>query len=176
MSFIFYSTLSVPYVKGNCGVTTIIQESRDKDSLSISLADHTSTLSFSMESTLNQDFVTLQDSDSDTVSFYTAKSFNDPRVEDQCQQGPLPGLGAPTINPLSVPPAPPPVFFPTTRPASVLSTRPQAFLPIFCPVSAPSATTLEIPPTLRPASVPPHLLGASESTIPVHGSSGAETV
>ena len=128
-----------------------------------------------MESTLNQDSVTLRDSDSDIVSFYTAKSFNDPRVEDQFQQGSLPGV-VPTIHLVSVPPAPPPVFLPTTRPASALSTPPQVFLPTFRPVSAPSATTPEIPPTVHPASVPPHFLDAPESTMPVHASSSVETV
>ena len=136
-----------------------------QDSLSISLSDHPLNLSFSMESTLNQD----------SVSFYTAKSFKDHWMEDQSQQGSLPGV-VPTIHTVPIPPAPLPVFLPTTHPTSVLSTLPQVFLPTFCPVFGPSATIQEIPPTLHPASVPSHFLDASESTIPVRASSSTETV
>ena len=111
-----------------------------------------------MEGTLNQDSVTLQDLDSDTVSFYTAKSVNDPRVEHQCQQGPLLVL-MPTTHPASVPSAPPAVFVPTAHPASIPS------------VTAPP----EIPQT-RPASALPHFPDASESTMPVNASYSAEMV
>ena len=169
----------------------MVKNSRDKDSLSISLADRPSNLSFSMESTLNQDSVTLRDSDSDTESFYTAKSFNDPRVEGQCQQGSLPGV-VPTTHTVSVPPAPPPVFLPTARPASVLSIPPQAFLPSFRPISAPSApppafllpvrpaSMPSAPPgilqTLHPTPVPSHFYDPAKSTMPDHASSSVETV
>ena len=163
-------------MNGNGGVTKpiAVRMGRNKDNLSISRTDQYSIQSISMESTLNPDSVTFQDSDSDTVSFYTAKSVNDPRAEHQCQQGPLPGL-MPIVHPASVPSAPPPAFMPNVRPASIPSTSLQAFLPIFRPVSVPSATPPEIPPT-RPASVLPHLLDASESTMPVHASSSAEMV
>jgi len=117
-----------------------VQMSREKDSLSISLTDQSSTptLSISMEGTLNQDSVTLQDSDSDMVSVYTAKSFDEPGMVHQCQLDPPPGLLPTFRRPVSVPSAPPP-----------------AFLPAVCPASVPLAPP-GILPTLHPAFFPPH--------------------
>ncbi|KAN0105465.1 Pheromone A receptor domain containing protein [Russula decolorans] len=111
------ATPSGPYAKRNGGVAnpTVVQIGRSKDSLSISLTDQSSTLSISMESTLNQDSMTLQDYDSDIVSFYTAKSFDEPGIEHQCQLAPPPGLLL-TVRPVSVPSLAvlPPVFLPTS--------------------------------------------------------------
>jgi hypothetical protein len=159
----FCSTPSVPYVKRNGGVTnpTMVQMGRNKDSLSISLTDQSSTLSISMESALNQGSMTLQDCDSDIVSFYTAKSFAEPRMEHQYQLSLPPGL-LPTVRPVSVPSIPPPVFLPTVRPgrsASVPSAPPPGFLA-----------------TLHPASFLPYFPDPTRSTMPVHASSSVETI
>jgi hypothetical protein len=156
----------------------MVQMGRDKDnsSFSLTLTDRPSVLSISMESIRDSDSTTVQDSDSDTVSFYTAKSFDEPGMEHQCQcqLAPPPGL-LPTVRPVSVPSAPPPVFLPIVRPASVPSAPLQAFLSTFRPVSVPSLPP-ETPPTVRPTSVLPHSPDASESTMPVHASSSVETV
>ena len=115
-------------MKRNGGVTdpVMVQTGRDRDnsSVSLTLTDQPSVLSNSLESIPNSDSTAVQDSHSDIVSFYTAKSFDEPGMQDECQ---------------STPPA-------------------------------------GIPLTVPPASVPPHLPGASESTMPVHASSGVETV
>jgi hypothetical protein len=69
----------------------------------------------------NPDSTTMQDSDSDTMSFYTAKSFDESAMEHQCQLAPPPLAGLlPTVRPASVPSAPPPEISPTLHPASVL--------------------------------------------------------
>jgi hypothetical protein len=168
-------------VKRNGGVTNpiMVQMGRDKDisSVSLTLTDQPSVLSISMESIRNSDSTTVQDSHSGTVSFYTAKSLDEPGMEHQCQLAPPPGL-LPTVRPVSVPSAPPPVFLPIIRPGSVPSAPLQAFLSAFRPVSVPSAPPPEIPPTARPASVLPHFPDASESTMPVQAlaSSSVETV
>ena len=109
-----------------------------------------------MGSTLDQDSTTLQDSDSDIVSFYTAKSFDETRMERQCRLTSPPGL-LQTVRPVSVPSVPPPVFLPTARPASV-----------------PSALPLGIR-TLH-ASVLPHFPDPTKPAVPVHASSSVETV
>jgi hypothetical protein len=156
------STPSVPYVKRNDGATNpiMVQMGRNNDNLSISFTDQSSTVSISMESTLIQDSMTLKDSDSDSdiVSFYTAKSSNEPGMEHQYQLAPPPGL-LPTLRPVSVPSAPPPVYLPTVRPASVPSAPPPGILP-----------------TLHPASVLPHFPEPTKSTMPVYASSSVETV
>ena len=130
-SFVFCSSPSVPYVKRNGGVTDpiMVQTGRDRDnsSVSLTLTDRPSVPSISMESIPNSDSTAVQDSHSDTVSFYTAKSFDGSEpggMHDECQSAPQ---------------------------AGILS-------------------------TVRPASVPPHFPGASEPTMPVHASSGIETV
>jgi hypothetical protein len=157
----------------------MIQTGQDKDNsgISLTLTDHPSILSISMDSIRNSDSTTVPDSDSGTVSFYTAKSFDEPGMERQCQLAPplAPGL-LPTVRPVSVPSAPPPVFLPTARPGSVPSAPLQAFLSNFRPVSLPSAPPPEITPTVRPATVPPHFPDAFELTMPVHASSNIETV
>jgi hypothetical protein len=119
--------------KRNGGVTDPIMvqtagRDRDDSSLSLTLTDQPSVLSISMESIPNSDSTAVQDSHSDTTSFYTAKSFDEPTgiLQDESQS-----LAA--------------------LPAGILS-------------------------TVHPASVPPHSPGASESTMPVHASSGVETV
>lgn len=156
----FRSTPSGPYAKRNGGVTnpTMVQIGRNKDSLSICLSDQPSTVSISIKSTLNPDSMTLQDSDSDIVSFYTAKSFDETGTEHQCRLSLPPGL-PPTVRPLSVPSIPPPAFLPTVRPASVPSAPPPMF-----------------PPTLHTISVLPHIPDPTKSTMPVHASSSVETV
>jgi hypothetical protein len=151
-------------VRRNDGVMNpnpiMVQTGRDKDnsSVSLTLTDQHSVLSISMGSIRNSDSTTVQDSHSDTVSFYTAKSFDEPGMEHQCQLAPPPGL-LPTVRPVSVPSAPQPVFLPIIRPASVPSAPLQAFLSTF-----------------PPASVSPHFSDASKSTMPVHASSSVETV
>ena len=152
-SMFFCSTPSVPYVKRNGGVTnpTMVQIGRNKDSLSISLTDQSSTL--------NQDSMTLRDSDSDIVSFYTAKSFDEPGIVRKCQPAP-PGL-LPTVRPVSVPSVPPPAFLPTVRRGR--------------PASVPSAPS-GILPILHPASILPHFPYPTRSTMPLHASSSVETV
>src|SRR6266436_3306583 len=116
-------------MKRNGGLTNsiVVQMSRAKDSLSISSADQSSTLSISMESTLDQDSMTLQDSDSDTVSFHTAKSFQGTGMEHHWQLAPPPGF-LQTVRPVSLPSAPLPVFLPSIRPASV-ALAPPGILP-----------------------------------------------
>jgi hypothetical protein len=159
-SFIFCSTPSVPYVKRNGGVTnpTMVQMGRNNDSLSIPLTDQSSTLSIPTEIALKCDSMTSKDSDSNTVSFYTAKSFDKPGKKYQCQLAAAPGL-LPTVRPMSVPSVPPPVFLPTVPPASVPSAPPPGILP-----------------TLHPGSVLPHFPDPAKLTMPVHVSSSVETV
>ena len=151
----------------------MLQTGRVKDNSSVSLT----LTNISIERTLEQDSMSLQDSDSDTVSFHTAKSFGEPGMEQQRRQlAPPPGL-LPIVRPVSVPLSPPPVYLPIGRPASAPSAPLQAFLSTLSPVSVSSTTPPEIPPTLRPASVLPHFPGASGSTMPVHAaSSSVETV
>jgi hypothetical protein len=114
-------------------------------------------------STLNQDSMTLklEDSDSDTMSFYTAKSFYEPGMEHECQLLPPPGL-PPTVRPVSVPSVPPPVFLPTFRPTS---------MPLAPPPGIPPTG-----PTLHPTSFVSHFPDPTKSTMPVHASSNVETV
>ncbi|KAI0271185.1 pheromone A receptor-domain-containing protein [Russula aff. rugulosa BPL654] len=192
------ATPSLPYVKKIDEVTDpiVVQMSREKDSLSISSMDRSSTLSISMESTLiNQDSATtttLKDSaDSEIVSFYTAKSFEEPGIVRQSQLAPPPGL-LQTVRPL---PAPPAVFLPTVRPLPVPSAPPAAFLPSVRPLPVPSvppavflptirSVSVSVPPAPRilpthdhhPACVIPHFPDPTKSTMPVHASSSVETV
>ncbi len=161
--FILCSTPSVPTVKRNDGVPDPImaQTGRDRDglSLSLTLTDQPSVLSISMESTLDSNSTTVQDSHSDTVSFYTAKSFDDLWMHDECKSAPPAGI-LQTVRPASLPTAPLPAFLPTVRPVSVPTAPPPGLLPI-----------------LRPTSVQPlFTTGATGSTVSVHTSSGVETV
>lgn len=166
-SFFFGSTPPVPYMKRNGDGTNsiMVQMGQKKDSLSIisvSLADsdQSSTMSISMGSTPNQDSITmkLEDSDSDTMSFYTAKSSYEPGMEHECQLPPPRGLPL-TVRPVSVPSVPPPVFLPTFRPTSM-------------PLAPPPG----IPPTLHPTSFVSHFPDPTKSTMPAHASSNVETV
>ena len=98
-SFFFCSTpSSVSYVKRNDGVTgpIMVQPGRDRDSLSttLTLTDQPSVLSISTDSLRNSDPTAVQDSHSDIVSFYSAKSFDEPasEIQDECQSAPLPGI------------------------------------------------------------------------------------
>jgi hypothetical protein len=96
----------------------------DNSSVSLTLADQPSVVSISVKSIPNSDSTAVHDSDSDMVSFYTAKSFAEPGMENESLSAPPPGI------PLSV----------------------------------------------RSPSVLPDFPGAAESTMPVHASSGVETV
>jgi hypothetical protein len=100
-------------VKRNGGGTgpIMVQTGRDKDSLSISgsltLTDQPSVRSISTENIRNSDSTTVQDSHSDAVSFYTAKSFDEPAsgMQDECQSESAPPPGIPfTVSPASGPP------------------------------------------------------------------------
>jgi hypothetical protein len=110
-SYYYYicSTPSVPYVKRNVGGTipirVMVQMDLDKDnsSVSLTLTDQPSVLSSSMKSIRNSDSTTVQDSHSYAVSFYTAKSFDEPGAQDECQSSPPPGTPL-TAPPGSVPP------------------------------------------------------------------------
>ena len=83
---------------GNGGVTDPIRvmfqtgQEKDNSSVSLTLTDQPSVLSVSMESIRNSDSTTVQDSHSDSVSFYTAKSFDEPGIQDECQSSPPPGI------------------------------------------------------------------------------------
>lgn len=80
----------------------MVQTGRDKDNLGVSptVTDQLSILSISVESIRNSNSTTVQDSYSDAVSFYTAKSFDEPGMEqDECQLSPPAGI------PLTAPPA-----------------------------------------------------------------------
>ena len=109
---IFCSSPSVPYAKGNGGATgpirVTVQTDREKDdsSISLTLTDQASVLSISMESTRNSDSTTVQDSHSDTdaVSFYTAKSFDESGMQYERQLTPPPGITLLTVPRASVPP------------------------------------------------------------------------
>ena len=115
-------------MKRNGGVTNpiMVQKGRNRDnsSISLTLTDQLSVLSISIESIPNSDSTAVQDSHSDTVSFYTAENFDEPGAQDDCQ----------------------------------------------------SSLTVGILSTVRPASAPSHSTSATESTMPVHASSGVETV
>jgi hypothetical protein len=76
----------------------------DNSSVSLTLTDQPSVLSVSMESIRNSGSTTVQDSHSDTVSFYTAKSFDEPGMQDECQSAPPPPGILLTVRPASVPP------------------------------------------------------------------------
>jgi hypothetical protein len=92
-------------VKRNGGVTVpirvMVQTDRDKvdSSVSLTLTDRPSVLSISMESIHDFKSMTVQDSHSDTVSFHTAKSSDEPGMQDECQSSPPAGI------PLTAPPA-----------------------------------------------------------------------
>ncbi len=103
--FVFCSTPSVSYVKRTGGVVDpiVVQIGLDKDNLSVSISDQSSVPSTSMESTLNQDSMTLQDSNSDTVSFYTAESSDEPGTQDERQLAPPPAI-LPSVRPAPVSP------------------------------------------------------------------------
>jgi hypothetical protein len=94
-------------VKRNGGVTgpIMVQTGRDRDNLSVSLTvtDRPSVLSISIESIPISGSTAVQDSDSDTVSFYTAKSFVEPGMQDECQSAPPAGILS-TVRPVSAPP------------------------------------------------------------------------
>jgi len=112
-----------------------------------------------MESTLDSNSTTVQDSHSDTVSFYTAKSFDDLWMHDECKSAPPAGI-LQTVRPASLPTVPLPAFLPTVR-----------------PVSVPTAPPLGLLPILRSTSVQPlFTTGATGSTVSVHTPSGVETV
>jgi hypothetical protein len=85
---------------GNGGVTdpirVMFQRGRDKDnsSGSLTLTDQPSALSIYMESIHNPDSTTVQDSpsaDAVSESFYTAKSFDESGMQDECQSSPPAG-------------------------------------------------------------------------------------
>jgi len=84
----------------------MVQTGRDRDnsSVSLTLTDQPSVLSISIESIPISDSTTVQDSHSDTVSFYTAKSFDESGgMQDECQSAPPAGILS-TPRPASVPP------------------------------------------------------------------------
>jgi hypothetical protein len=94
-------------VKRNGGVTDPIKvktgRGRDNSSVSLTLTDQPSVLSISIGSIPISDSTAVQDSRSDTVSFYTAKSFDEPGMQDECQSAPPAGILS-TVRPASVPP------------------------------------------------------------------------
>ena len=85
-------------MKRNGGLTVpirvMVQTGRDKDnsSVSLTLTDQPSVLSVSVESIRNSNSTIVQDSHSDSVSFYTAKSFDESGMQDECQSSTLPGI------------------------------------------------------------------------------------
>jgi hypothetical protein len=94
-------------VRRNGGDTdpVMVQTGRDHDnsSVSLTLADQPSVVSISQESIPNSDSTAVQDSDSDIVSFYTAKSFAEPGMENESLSAPAPGILL-SVRPPSVPP------------------------------------------------------------------------
>ncbi len=175
--FILYSTPSVSKRDGGITDPIVVQIGRDKDDLSLSLthSDQLSVLSISMESGLNSDSTTVQDSHSDTMSFYTAKSFGDLWMHDEYKSAPPPGI-LQTVRLSSLPTAPPPAFLPTIRPVSVTTAPPPGFLPTLRPSSIPLPPPPGLLPVPCPISVRPHFPDATGSTVSVHTSSGVETV
>ncbi len=91
---------------GDVAGPIMIQMGRDRDnsSVSLTLTNQLSVLSISMESAFNPDSTTVQDSDSDIVSFYTAKSSDEPGMQDECQLVPPPAILS-SVRPASVRPA-----------------------------------------------------------------------
>lgn len=89
------------------GVTgpIMVQTGQDGDnsSASLTLRDQLSVLSISIESIPNSDSTTVQDSDSDIVSFYTAKSFDEPGMQGESQSTPPPRIPL-SARPPSIPP------------------------------------------------------------------------
>ncbi len=84
----------------------------------MTLTDEPLVLSLSMKGTDEFNSTTSNDSDSDIVSFYTAKNFDELGIRDQYKLSPLPGIH-PALRSVSVPSTPSPVFLSTLRPVSV---------------------------------------------------------
>lgn len=82
----------------------MVQTGRDRDnsSDSLTLRDQPSGLSISTETIPNSDSTTVQDSDSDIVSFYTAKSSDEPGMQDESHSAPPSGIPL-SVRPPSVP-------------------------------------------------------------------------
>ena len=83
----------------------MVQKGRNRDNsrISLTLTDQLSVLSISIESITISDSTAVQDSHSDTMSFYTAENFDEPREQDECQSSPPVGVLS-TDRPASTPP------------------------------------------------------------------------
>ena len=75
---------------------------KDTSSVSLTLTDQLSDLSIYTESIRNSDSTALQDSNSSTLSFHTAESFDEPGTHDECQSSSPAGIMF--TAPASVPP------------------------------------------------------------------------